>query len=77
MDKKTALLTLLENSFWISDTDKRNILLKIDTLTDAQIDQLGKFLAEERNVMIQDKGKILNNSNSLLKIVRESLKQLQ
>lgn len=77
MDKKTALLTLLENSFWISDTDKRNILLKIDTLTDAQIDQLGKFLAEERDVMIQDKDKILNNSNSLLKIVRESLKQLQ
>jgi hypothetical protein len=77
MDKKTALLTLLENSFWISDTDKRNILLKIDTLTDAQIDQLGKFLVEERDIMIQDKDKILNNSNSLLKIVRESLKQLQ
>ena len=71
MDKKTALVTLLENSFWISDPAKKEILLKLNTLSDAQIDKLGKLLAKEREVMIRDKDKILQNSALLLDTIED------
>jgi hypothetical protein len=73
MNKKVALVTLLENSYWISDPAKKEILLKLDTFTDAQIDKLGKFLAEERVVMIRDKDKILKNSALLLDTIEDIL----
>lgn len=69
MDKKTALVALLENSFWISDAAKKDILLKLNTLSNDQIDQLGKLLAEEKEVMIKDKEKILKNSALLLETI--------
>lgn len=71
MDKKTALITLLENSFWVSDKAKLRILKNLDAYTDIQIDQLGKFLAEERDVMVKDKVKILENTTSLLEIIED------
>jgi len=70
MDKKTALITLLENSFWISDSIKKNILLKINSLSEKQIDELGKFLVKEREIMIKDKDKIENNSKQLLQALQ-------
>ncbi len=66
MDKKTALVTLLKNSFWITDPAKREILLKLGTLTDEQVDTIGKFLAKEREIMIRDEDKILEESSTLL-----------
>ena len=71
MDKKTALVTLLENSFWISDPAKKEILLKLNTLSDAQIAKLGKLLAEERKVIIRDKDKIMQNSALLLDTIED------
>lgn len=70
MDKKVALVTLLENSFWIADTAKITILNKLDSLSDDQIDQLGKLLAEEREIMIQNKNSIIQNSELLLDTIQ-------
>jgi hypothetical protein len=66
MDKKTALVTLLENSFWIRDAVKINILKHINTLTDVQIDILGRFLAEEQKYIVSHKDEIMANSNKIL-----------
>ena len=66
MDKKIAFIKLLENSLWISDQIKKNILLKIDTLSDEQINKLGIFLARERTVMVEDQEKIEKNTTILL-----------
>jgi len=71
MDKKTALTILLENSIWLSNDHKKNILEKLDTLTPDQIDRLGKFLAEEREVMVANKDQIIKDSQTLLETIED------
>lgn len=71
MDKKTALVTLLKNSFWITGPAKKEILLKLDTMTDDQIDVIGKFLVKEREIMIRDEEKILADSAKLLQSIAQ------
>lgn len=66
MDKKTALAILLENSFVIPDKAKKVLLLKLDSLTPAQIDALGMLLAQERELLIQNKQTILKRAKLLL-----------
>lgn len=66
MDKKTALIILLENSFIVPDKAKVAILKQLDKLPPAQIDALGKMLAQERELLLKDKGAILKRSKLLL-----------
>lgn len=73
MNKKTALLTLLENSFWINDAEKLKIISKIDTLSEEQLDTLGKFLADERNTMLKDGDQIIENSQKILETIGEAV----
>ena len=69
MDKKTALKTLLETSFWVTDPVKKEILSRMDTLTEKDIDILGKFWAKEREIVLQNKEKILEESEKLLRSI--------
>jgi len=71
MDKKTALVTLLETSFWVTDPVKKEILARMDSLTEKDIDILGKFLVKEREVMIRDEDKILADSAKLLQLITQ------
>lgn len=66
MDKKTALIILLENSFIVPDKAKVAILKQLDKLPPAQIDALGKMLAQERELLLKDKDAILKRSKLLL-----------
>ena len=68
MDKKTALLTLLETSFWVPDAVKKELRLKVDSLTEAQIDEIGKFLVKEREIVLRDEDKILAETEKLLRL---------
>ena len=73
MDKKTALLTLLENSFWIDDPTKLKVIDQIDTLTEEQIDELGKFLVAERDYMIEHEDEVLAKSQKILEIIGQAV----
>ncbi len=73
MDKKTALLTLLENSFWIDDPTKLKVIDQIDTLTEEQIDELGKFLVAERDYMIEHEDEVLAKSQKILEIISQAV----
>ncbi|MBI4973300.1 hypothetical protein HZC27_01685 [Candidatus Roizmanbacteria bacterium] len=66
MDKKTALIILLENSFIVPDKAKVAILKQLDKLPSAQIDALGKLLAQERELLLKDKDAILKRAKLLL-----------
>jgi len=70
MNKQIALLTLLENSFWITDAVKKTIISKLATLTNEQIDDLGKFLSAERNAILENKENILSDTEKLLEIIQ-------
>jgi hypothetical protein len=73
MDKKSALIILLENSFWIADEAKIFILKNINKMGDEQITLLGKMLAEERQYMITHKDEVLHNSEKLLNTVKQAI----
>ncbi len=66
MDKKTAFAILLENSFIVPDRAKRALLRKMDALSPAQIDALGKLLASERALLVEHNETILKRARLLL-----------
>lgn len=66
MDKKTAFITLLENSFIVPDKAKRALLLRLDRLPQTQFDELGKLLAQEQKLLIKDRETIIKRSKLLL-----------
>lgn len=53
MDKKTALKILIKHSFLLSEEIKEKLYLKIETMSEEQIDTLGKFLAQEKSAAIK------------------------
>lgn len=53
MDKKTALRFLIKHSSILEEEDKKRALDKVDTLPEADIDKLGKFLALQKKYVIE------------------------
>lgn len=49
-DKQNAVLTLLEDSVLLSYEQKLDLIENFPTLTEEQIDALGKFLAAEEKI---------------------------
>lgn len=52
MNKKEALKILIEHSFLLSKEVKEKLLLKIEIMSEDQIDSLGKFLSQEKSKAI-------------------------
>ena len=48
MNKKEALKILIEHSFLLSREAKEKLLLKIEIMSEDQVDSLGKLLAQEK-----------------------------
>lgn len=53
MNKKKALKILIEHSFLLSREIKEKLFLKIETMSEDQINTLGKFLAQEKSKAIE------------------------
>ena len=66
MDKKQALVFMLENSLVVTDAEKKKILYKLDSFTKEQIDAVGVFLAYEQLGMIENKDKLLKQTKLLM-----------
>jgi hypothetical protein len=66
MDKKTAVKTLLKHSFFLTEEAKKNILEKLDEMSEMEIDTIGKFLAMEKQ-------KSLANAQMISKAAKEVL----
>lgn len=56
MDKKIALLTLLESSFVLTDEEKALMVDALPLLTDEQVEVMGKFLTAERRFLLDHEG---------------------
>lgn len=52
MNKKIALVTLIEASFILSDEDRMRLLDLVPGLNDRQVEALGKFFALERQFVL-------------------------
>jgi len=53
MNKKEALKILIEHTFLLSQEIKEKLLLKIEIMSEDQVDSLGKFLAQEKSKAIE------------------------
>lgn len=69
MDKKLALVTLIERSIALSDEAKLALFEKIETMTDEDAEKLGAFLAAERDY-------VLENEDGIKKSVAEVMDDL-
>lgn len=66
MDKKQALILLLQNSLMVTDAEKKRILHKLDLFTPEQIDTLGIFLSYEQVCLMENKEKLLKQVRLLM-----------
>jgi len=66
MNKKEALVLLLQNSLMVTDLEKKKMLYKLDSLSDEQIDALGTFLSYEQLCLLENKEKILKQTQLLM-----------
>jgi hypothetical protein len=66
MDKKQALILMVQNSLMVTDAEKKKILYQLDSFSREQIDALGVFLAYEQLGMIENKDKLLKQTKLLM-----------
>lgn len=66
MNKKIALVTLIEASIILSDEDRLMLLDLVPGLTEHQVDVLGKFFAIERQFILDNEDDVKQKLDSIL-----------
>jgi len=66
MNKTAALKILIEHSLFLTDTVKKKLLRDMPSLTLKQQDVLGKFLAKEREFILDNEGEILKKTQDVI-----------
>jgi hypothetical protein len=66
MDKKTAVKTLLKHSFFLTEEAKKAILEKLDSMSEIEIDTIGKFLALEKEKSLENAQMISQAAEELM-----------
>lgn len=69
MDKKIALINLIENSFLIGDELKKELLEKTEYMTDDEVNKLGKLLILEREAILSDENNFIKQIEKMIKPV--------
>jgi len=59
MDKKEALVILIKNSIILGEATQEKLLNLVDKMTDEEIMEWGKLLAEEQDFVEENKEEIL------------------
>jgi len=71
MEKKLALIQLIENSFLISDILKKTLLEKVELMKDEDVEKIGKFLVWERDVVLADEEGFLKEIDKVIEGITE------
>lgn len=66
MNKKVALVNLIEASVLLTDEDKLVLIEKVPGLTDKQVDVAGKYFATERQFVLDHRDELSNNLDAML-----------
>lgn len=66
MNRKIALVTLIEASLFFSDEDKLALIERVPSLNDKQVETLGKFLAAERQFALDHEAEIRHQFDQLI-----------
>jgi len=66
MNKKIALIHLIEASVLFTDEDKLALIRYVPSLTDKEVDTLGKYLASERQFILDHEAEIIEQMEELV-----------
>ncbi len=72
MDKKTAFKVLVENSYFLSEDEKTDLLSNIDVIPEADRDAIGKFLAFETKSSLEDYTRLTSRIKEIHKAINIS-----
>lgn len=66
MNKKVALVNLIEASVLLSDDDKLALIDRVPTLNEKQVDAMGTYLATERQFVLEHRQELTDSFNAML-----------
>ncbi len=70
MHKKVALVKLIRNSFIVPNEDKLALLGKIEQMQDEDVEELGKFLAEEHDFILKHETGLRANVGEIMETLK-------
>lgn len=73
MDKKSALIILIQHSYVLTDSDKVKLLGNIDKLSAEEIDELGTLLASQKKAAIENNDEIIKKLEEVEKKLSSEL----
>jgi len=73
MTKLEALKVLIEHSFFLSEQAKKELLLKIYSFNEEQIETIGKFLAEEKKKAMENNKKDIQTYDKIIKYLEKDI----
>lgn len=66
MNKKIALVNLIEVSMILSDEDKLELVKRVPALNDKQVDALGTYFAHERQYVLEHRDELIGQMTQFL-----------
>lgn len=66
MNKKVALVNLIEASVLLSNEDKLGLIDRVPALTDKQADVLGRYFASERQFVLEHRDELMQEMQKFL-----------
>lgn len=75
MNKKIALVRLLEASFVLNDEERFALLEAVPSMNEKQVQAMGTFLATERQFILEHERDMRMNLDKLFKKVEENNKE--
>ncbi len=71
MNKKIALVKLIRNSLIVPNEDKLVLLGNIGSMKNEDVEELGKFLAEEHDFILQNETGLRANVGEIMEMVKK------
>ena len=66
MTKKVALITLIKNSILLPNETKLELLARVATMGDDEVEAFGKFLTAERQFALQNESQIKFDASQII-----------
>lgn len=66
MDKRQALVILINHSFFLTDEVKTQLLNKLSTFSEKEIENIGTFLALEKAKSLEGSKEVISNIDKIL-----------
>lgn len=71
MNKRVSLIVLIKTCFSLTNQAKIDLIKHIEMMTDDQVEKLGQYFAFEREFVLKNQDRIIENASVLLDALEE------